>query len=128
MQGQANHFFRYAPEKIPYAINRYVAETERLYSVLETQLASSSSGFLVGDRLTIADITTWGWVTIAEWSGIDGTKFPALQKWQQLLAERPALKRGADVPEPSKLKTYLNDPAAAEAAKKAAQKWILEKK
>lgn len=52
----------YAPEKIQYGINRYVNETRRLYSVMETQLAKSSSGFLVGDRLTIADVAAWGWV------------------------------------------------------------------
>ncbi|KAL0631800.1 Glutathione S-transferase 2 [Maublancomyces gigas] len=127
MQGQANHFFRYAPERIPYATNRYIAETERLYSVLEAQLASSSSGFLVGDRLTIADITTWGWITIAEWSGIDVAKFPALQKWQKLLEQRPALKRGADVPEPSKIKETLKSPEAIEKAQQAATKWIVPK-
>lgn len=52
----------YAPEKIQYGINRYVNETRRLYSVMESQLAKSSSGFLVGDRLTIADVAAWGWV------------------------------------------------------------------
>lgn len=127
MQGQANHFFRYAPEKIPYATNRYIAETERLYNVLETQLASSSSGFLVGDRLTIADITTWGWITIAEWSGIDMTKFPALQKWQNMLEQRPALKRGADVPEPSKMRETLKSPEAIAKAQQEATKWIVPK-
>ncbi|PHH60605.1 hypothetical protein CDD81_1432 [Ophiocordyceps australis] len=62
MQGQANHFKRYAPEKIEYGINRYTNETRRLYQTMETQLAKSQSGFLVGDRLTIADISCWGWV------------------------------------------------------------------
>lgn len=52
----------YAPEKIQYGINRYVNETRRLYGVMESQLAKSSSGFLVGDRLTVADVAAWGWV------------------------------------------------------------------
>ncbi len=52
----------YAPEKIQYGINRYTNETRRLYSVLNNQLAKSTSGFLVGDRVTIADIASWGWV------------------------------------------------------------------
>lgn len=52
----------YAPEKIQYGINRYVNETRRLYGVMESQLAKSSSGFVVGDRLTIADVAAWGWV------------------------------------------------------------------
>lgn len=127
MQGQANHFFRYAPEKIPYAINRFKVEAERLYGVLEAQLATSSSGFLVGDRLTIADITSWGWVSSAQWAGLDTTKFPALLKWQQQLEQRPALKRGADVPEPSQIKRLLSDPAAAEEAAAKAAQWILKK-
>jgi glutathione S-transferase len=67
MQGQANHFFRYAPEKIPYGINRYQNETRRLYKVLDKQLAQSKSGFLVGDRLTIADVSHFGWVAAAGW-------------------------------------------------------------
>lgn len=62
MQGQSNHFKRYAPEKIQYGIDRYGNETRRLYRVMDTHLEKSSSGFLVGDRLTIADIASWGWV------------------------------------------------------------------
>ena len=52
----------YAPERIQYGIDRYGNETRRLYRVLETQLGRSTSGFLVGDRLTIADIISWSWV------------------------------------------------------------------
>jgi glutathione S-transferase len=62
MQGQANHFTRYAPEKIEYGMNRYQNETRRLYGVLNTQLSKSTSGYLVGDKCTIADIAHWGWV------------------------------------------------------------------
>jgi glutathione S-transferase len=127
MQGQANHFFRYAPEKIPYGINRYITETERLYSVLNAHLASSSSGFIVGDRLTIADISAWGWANIAPWSGVDLTKFPAVQEWLKKVGDRPAVQRGADVPEPSKLKDILKDPKKLEEAIKDAQKWIVQK-
>jgi glutathione S-transferase len=64
MQGQANHFGRYAPERIQYGIDRYVNETRRLYSVLETQLQKSTSGYLVGDKCTIADIAHWGVSTV----------------------------------------------------------------
>lgn len=62
MQGQANHFFRYAPEKIPYAINRYVEETKRLYSVLDGHLAGRD--YIVGagkGRYSIVDINAWPW-------------------------------------------------------------------
>jgi glutathione S-transferase len=64
MQGQANHFSRYAPERIEYGVNRYVNETRRLYSVLNTQLEKSTSGYLVGDKCTIADIAHWGVSTV----------------------------------------------------------------
>jgi glutathione S-transferase len=56
MQGQANHFNRYAPEYMEYGAKRYTNETRRLYGVLNTHLEKSTSGFLVGDKLTIADI------------------------------------------------------------------------
>ena len=62
MQGQANHFKVFAPEKIPYGIKRYTDETRRLYSVLETRLKDNKSGFLVGDHVSIADFSTVGWV------------------------------------------------------------------
>lgn len=62
MQGQANHFFRYAPETIEYGINRYQIETRRLYGVLDTHLQTSKSGYLVGDKATIADIAHFGWI------------------------------------------------------------------
>ncbi len=52
----------YAPEKIQYGVDRYQNETRRLYRVLDTQLGKSKSGYLVGDRCTIADISSWGWV------------------------------------------------------------------
>jgi glutathione S-transferase len=52
----------YAPEKIQYGIDRYQNETRRLYRVLDTQLSKSTSGYLVGDKCTIADLSCWGWV------------------------------------------------------------------
>lgn len=52
----------YAPEKIPYGINRYLGEVRRLYRTMETQLNENKTGFLVGDKCTIADITCWGWI------------------------------------------------------------------
>ena len=81
MQGQANHFYRYAPEKIEYGINRYQNETRRLYGVLNEHLEKSGKPFLVGDKMSIADISHWGWVSAAGWAGIDIEAFPALKKW-----------------------------------------------
>lgn len=99
MQGQANHFTRYAPEKIPYGVNRYQNETRRLYKVMDTQLAKSTSGFLVGDRLTIADIAAWGWVAAHHWAGVSLQEFPNLEKWLNTLLERPAFEKGRHVPD-----------------------------
>lgn len=125
MQGQANHFFRYAPEKIPYGIARYQAETRRLYSVLETRLAASKSGFLVGDRLTIADITTYGWVRSAGWAGVEIEDFPSLKRWEETLEKREAFRKGGDVPVPSKIKELIKDKARAEEEEKKARGWIV---
>ena len=98
MQGQANYFGRYMTEKIPHAIDRYKGETRRLYGVLDKHLATSVSGFLVGDHISIADITTVGWVHFASWTGIDLDEFPHLKAWEQMMLARPGIKRGRDVP------------------------------
>lgn len=100
MQGQANHFKRYAPEKIEYGINRYVNETRRLYRTMDTALAKSPSGYLVGDRVTIADISCWGWVASSKWAGVDIEEFPNLKKWMYTLLERPGFEAGRHVPTP----------------------------
>lgn len=95
MQGQAHVFYRYAPEKIEYAINRYQNETMRLYTVLDSQLKDHE--FLAGD-LSIADIATWPWVRGHLWAGLDIGELPHLQRWIDVLAERPAFQRGIEVP------------------------------
>ncbi|KAH7140451.1 glutathione S-transferase [Dactylonectria estremocensis] len=125
MQGQANHFKRYAPEKIEYGINRYVNETRRLYRTMDTHLSKSTSGFLVGDRVTIADISCWGWVAAAKWAGIDLAEFPHLEKWLYKLLERPGFEQGRNVPSPhtalDNLKLTEEEIEAKAAASKA---WI----
>ena len=95
MQGQANVFFRYAPEKIPFAIDRYQHETRRLYEVLDRRLANSD--FLAGDY-GIADIATWSWVSIAGWAGVETDDLPHLKRWIDEIAARPAVQRGRAVP------------------------------
>ena len=97
MQGQANVFFRYAPEKIPYAIERYQTETKRLYKVLDTRLADNE--YLAGDY-SIADIANWSWASIHFWAGVDISDLPHLSRWIELLRARPAVQRGIVVPEP----------------------------
>lgn len=125
MQGQANHFNRYAPVKIQYGIDRYLNETRRLYKVLETALEKSTSGFLVGDRLTIADIACWGWVAHHRRTGISLDEFPHVEKWLHKLVERPGVERGRNVPNRH---TDLDDVSEEELQKKAEanRKWILE--
>ena len=103
MQGQANVFNRYASEKIQYAIDRYMNETRRLYGVLDKHLGSSSSGFLVGDHISTADITTIGWVMWAAWTGISLDEFPNLKAWEEMMLKRPRVLRGKDVPKEMKV-------------------------
>ncbi|WP_293392284.1 glutathione S-transferase N-terminal domain-containing protein [Nevskia sp.] len=97
MQGQANVFFRYAPEKIPYAIERYQTETKRLYKVLDTRLADRE--FLCGDY-SIADIANWSWASIHFWAGVNIADLPNLQRWIETIRARPAVQRGIVIPEP----------------------------
>eukprot|EP01118_Nematostelium_gracile_P007307 TRINITY_DN2369_c0_g1_i1.p1 TRINITY_DN2369_c0_g1~~TRINITY_DN2369_c0_g1_i1.p1 ORF type:complete len:239 (+),score=85.81 TRINITY_DN2369_c0_g1_i1:36-719(+) len=95
MQGQANVFFRYAPEKIPYAIKRYQDETLRLYSVLEKQLEGRE--YLL-DEYTIADIATFPWVNIHEWSGLNIDELPNLKRWLKTMNAREAVQKGLQQP------------------------------
>lgn len=96
MQGQANVFFRYFPEKLQGAIDRYQHETRRLYEVLDTRLQAVE--FLAGEY-SIADIATYPWVRGHEWSGVEVDGLPALQRWMATLEARPAVQRGLLVPE-----------------------------
>lgn len=96
MQGQANHFYRLAKERIPYPTQRYVGETERLYGILDARLKDNE--YLVGNKYSIADIANFSWVNCALFAGIDLETFPNLHKWWTRIAARPAVKRGLNVP------------------------------
>ncbi len=96
MMGQANVFFRYAPEKIPYAIDRYQREVRRLFEVMEPQLAKHR--YIAGDEYSIADISLWSWVSGFAWSGVSIDGLPQLQRWLDLVGARPAVIRGRAVP------------------------------
>lgn len=95
MQGQANVFFRYFPEKLQGPIDRYQHETRRLYEVLDTRLGEAE--YLAGDY-SIADIATYPWVRGHDWSGVSVDGLAHLQRWMAALAERPAVQRGLLVP------------------------------
>ena len=95
MLGQNNHFSRYAPEKVPYAIKRYQDESHRLYRVLDKQLARQQAAgkhFVAGDY-SIADIAIFDWSNGAERHGIELAEFPHFAAWRAQLHERPAVKR-----------------------------------
>ncbi|KAF2109256.1 glutathione S-transferase [Lophiotrema nucula] len=101
MQGQANRFFRYAPKKIQYGIDRYQNETRRLYSVLEARLSEERREYLVGKsggKYSIADISTFAWVRCAPWAGVDLSKFPKLDAWRAQIEARPAVQKGLLAP------------------------------
>jgi len=97
MQGQANVFFRYAPEKIEFAIQRYQRETRRLYEVLDGRLGKSE--YLAGDY-SIADIATWPWVSIHEWAGVSVDGLEHLKRWLEQVGARPAVHKGREIPRP----------------------------
>ncbi|MCB1485069.1 MAG: glutathione S-transferase N-terminal domain-containing protein [Hyphomicrobiaceae bacterium] len=97
MQGQANVFFRYFPEKIPSVIARYQNETKRLYTVLDTRLADHE--YLVDDY-SIADIANWAWVRLHYWAGVDVDDLHNLKRWMDAMASKPACQKGVLVPEP----------------------------
>lgn len=95
MQGQANVFFRYFPEKLQGAIDRYQHETRRLYEVLNTRLETVE---YLADEYSIADIATYPWVRGHEWSGVSVDGLPSLQRWMATMEARPAVQRGLQVP------------------------------
>jgi GSH-dependent disulfide-bond oxidoreductase len=90
MAGQNHHFSAYAPEKLPYAIERYVKETNRLYGVLNKQLAERQ--FIAGDY-SIADMASYPWIVPYERQGQDLNDFPHLKRWFEAIAARPATQR-----------------------------------
>jgi GST-like protein len=113
MMGQANVFFRYFPEKIQPAIDRYQGECRRLFRVLDTRLKDHE--FLAGDY-SIADIANWAWVRTHRWSGVEIDDLPHLLRWRDQLRDRPAVLKGIEMP-PSSMNVRVDD---AEKAKQFA--------
>jgi len=113
MMGQANVFFRYAPEKIPYAIERYQREVRRLLEVLNGRLEGNE--YLAGDY-SIADIANWCWVSGYAWAGVSIEGLDHLRRWLDRIAARPAVQRGRKVPPPTDLGT--GDAKTVEGARK----------
>ena len=117
MMGQANVFFRYFPEKIPAAIERYQNESRRLFEVVDTHLADHE---WLADDFSIADIANWCWMRTYKWSGVSRDGLPNLKRWMDTMKARPALRRGIDVPQV--VKSLAEDEKGQEAFAKNAQK------
>ncbi len=111
MAGQNHHFAIYAPEKLPYAINRYVNETNRLYGVLDRRLAGRA--FVAGDEYTIADMAAYPWIVPWKRQGQNFDDFANLRRWFDAIRERPATVRAYTKGEP-----FASQPAVTEEGKK----------
>ncbi|KAI9354570.1 putative glutathione S-transferase [Zopfochytrium polystomum] len=126
MQGQANHFYRYAPEKIPYGIKRYQDETLRLYRVMERGLAESD--FLAGEKISVADISCFSWVASHEWAGLSLSETPLVEKWLHRMAAIDAVREGMDVPTKNSLieRNFKVEQSSAQKVASEASKWIMQ--
>jgi GST-like protein len=111
MAGQNHHFVQYAPERIPYAMDRYVKETNRLYGVLDRRLENRA--FIAGDEYTIADMASYPWVVPWKRQQQDLRAFPNLHRWFNEVRYRPATLRAYEKGEP-----YSSRPAVTEEGKK----------
>jgi len=119
MMGQANVFFRYFPEKIPAAIDRYQNECRRLFEVLDTHLGESE---WLADDYSIADIANWCWVRTYKWSGVSRDGLENLDRWLDVMKEIPAMRKGVEVP--FSIDSILDDKEAAEDFAKNARKLL----
>ena len=119
MMGQANVFFRYFPEKIQPAIDRYQNEGRRLFEVLDTQLGKQE--WLAKDY-SIADIANWCWVRTHKWSGISIEGLDHLERWMKAMYEQPGMSAGLEVP--IKMESLLDDDEKAKEFAKNAEKMV----
>src|SRR5215468_536391 len=94
--GQVHHFLRAAKVEVPYAIERYVKEKDRVYGVLDRRLGEAQ--YLAGGEYTIADVATYPWVARHEWHKTDLNLFPNVKRWFDAIGARPPVQRGMAVP------------------------------
>ncbi|OYU43710.1 MAG: hypothetical protein CFE44_16910 [Burkholderiales bacterium PBB4] len=120
MMGQANVLYRYFPEKIPAAIDRYQGESTRLFRVMDGHLKDHE--YLAGDY-SIADIANWAWVRIHKWSGVSTEGMPHLQRWIDTIRARPAVQKGIEMP-PSNLNMRVDDESKAKQFAEEARKMV----
>ena len=110
MLGQNHHFSQYAPEKIPYAIDRYVKETGRLYAVLDRRL--DGRAYLAGDY-SIADMACYPWIVPYQRQGQALEDFPQVKRWFETIQDRPATRRAYALAETINSTTTITDQAKA---------------
>ena len=108
MAGQNGHFLLYAPEKVPYAIDRYSKEVDRLYGVLDGQLARTGT-YVAGSEYSIADIAIFPWVRTWKAQQVDLPRFAHVQAWYERIKERPAVQRGLDIGKDLRAATLSNE-------------------
>ncbi|KAK4698253.1 glutathione S-transferase, partial [Phenoliferia sp. Uapishka_3] len=122
----ANHFNRYAPEKIQYGIDRYQNETRRLYGVYEQQLAGGKE-YLVGPgkgKYSYADMCSFPWIRSHDWAGVSTEKFPNVEAWIQRNEARPGVIAGLKIPEQDGLTLMKLDPELAAKTAKEGSAWV----
>lgn len=108
MAGQNHHFTQYAPEVVPYAIDRYVKETARLYAVLNKQLENRE---FITEHYSIADMACYPWIVLYEKQQQDIQKFPNIKRWLKTIEDRPATKRAYAIAEKINPKPTMTDEA-----------------
>ena len=121
MMGQANVFFRYFPEKIQPAIDRYQNESRRLFEVLDSHLEKNE---WLAEDYSIADIANWCWVRTHKWSGVSTDGLEHLERWKNAMYEQPGMLKGIKVPIEINIDKRLNDEEQTKAFIKNAQKMI----
>jgi len=119
MMGQANVFYRYFPEKIQPAIDRYQNESRRLFEVLDSRLAQAE---WLADDFSIADIANWCWVRTHKWSGASVEGLEHLQRWMSAMNARPACRRGIEIP--VKVENLVDDKKGSEGFIQQAQQMV----
>lgn len=125
MQGQATHFRLYAPENLQYPNSRYNIECRRLYRILNDHL-QTTSGYLVGDRCSIADIAHYGWIACSAWSGVDIEEFPVLMEWKERMGLRPAIQKARTLPDPWPFEHLAKNDRAKDEFAKPGREWFLK--
>jgi len=121
MMGQANVFFRYFPEKIQPAIDRYQNESRRLFEVLDTHLKDNE---WLAQEYSIADIANWCWVRTHKWSGVSTDGLDHLERWKDAMYEQPGMLKGIKVPVEIDIEKRLKDEDRTKEFIKNAQKMV----